>query len=451
MSQDREHLREQLCELLTTNRAEQIPDLLNGVHSADVAHILETLDPEQRGRVLVTLPPPTAGEVLFELSEASLTQVLEALPENFLIAIIEDLDSDDAADIVSLLPAERAGIILRRMDKVDSAEVQALLKYPEDTAGGIMQVEMIRVHTRDRVRDAIETIRARREEVENLNNVFVVNDANRVVGILPLSKLILLAPDSLISEVMEPNPTLIYVDEDQEEVAKKFQRYDMFSAPVVDRDGKLLGRITADDVFDVVLDEVSEDFLKLAGTGSEDIVYGTQVFRISRIRLPWLITNLFGSIITGYCLWLFKLTIRDTIALVTFIPAITAMGGNVGIQTSMIMVRGFAIGRVSFWDLKRILFKEIRVAVIMGLCCGFTLAAVAYLWHGEPILGLVVGVAMVTVIVLAGAMGTLMPALFKKLSVDPALASGPFVTTVNDITGILIYLGVAAALLSLFG
>jgi len=216
---------------------------------------------------------------------------------------------------------------------------------------------------------------------------------------------------------------------------------------VVNHSNKLVGQILVDDIIDVFEEEASEDILKMAGTNEEELLYGSKIFKISRARLPWLITNLFGGIVTGYLLWLFKVTLEDMLALITFVPVITAMGGNVGIQTSTIVVRGIATRKVLSEKMAEVLFKELKVGAIMGVACGLVAGSMASLWHHKPLLGVVVGIAMFCAITVAALTGAIVPAFFKKINIDPALASGPFVTTANDITGILIYMGIATLLL----
>lgn len=440
-----ELLLEQVVELAKEEgRASKLRETLAGLHPADVARLLEFLHDEDKQLAFKQLDNTLACTVLVELSEHSREEVLEALPPERVAAIVDELDSDDATDIVATLPEHLARFVLRKIDAQDSKEVRTLLKYPEDTAGGIMQLEMVWARDTDTIATVIEKVRSKKQEVEKLNNVFVVDSRHKLLGFIPLLHLLLLPPSQKLSATMESCPVIVKVTEDQEEVANKFMRYDVYSAPVVDDDDHLLGRITADDIFDVVYEETSEDFLRMAGTRQEEIIYGSKILKISRLRLPWLVTNLFGGLITGYLMWMFKLTIKDFVALITFIPVITAMGGNVGIQSSTIMVRGFAVGRITFSDLGRILFKEVRVALIMGLVCGSVVGIVAIVWHGKPILGLIVGVAMSLAILVASLMGTLSPVFFKKINIDPALASGPFVTTANDIVGILIYLSIAS-------
>jgi magnesium transporter len=274
-----------------------------------------------------------------------------------------------------------------------------------------------------------------------------VDDRGHLVGVISLRQLITVPPTKKLMQIMVTDVISVRTDMDQEEVARVVEKYNILAVPVVDEENKLVGIITVDDIIDVIREEATEDIMRMAGTHEDEFVYRDNVFKVSRFRLPWILINLFGGLITGYLLWVFKVTIRDVLALVTFIPVITAMGGNVGVQSASIMVRGFATGRVDFDSLKRFLFREVRVGVIMGTTCGFAVGLVGYIWHGNPTIGLVVGIAMVVAMTIASTMGTLAPAFFKKIKVDPAIASGPFVTTANDITGILVYFGVATLFL----
>ena len=234
---------------------------------------------------------------------------------------------------------------------------------------------------------------------------------------------------------------------DQEDVARLFQKYDILSAPVVEANGTLLGRITIDDIVDVIEEEVSEDLLRMGGTHEDELVYGDQIWKISRYRLPWLLTTLLGGLLTGYLLWLFKVALTDAIVLVTFVPVIMALGGSVAIQSTTITVRGMATGQIDLQRLGRTILKEIRVGLLMALACGLTLGLAAEIWHRNPALGLSVGLSLATVIVVSSIMGTLIPVVFQKLGIDPAVSSGPFVTIVNDISGLLIYLAISTGFL----
>lgn len=412
---------------------------VDGLHPADLAHLMEGLAEAEKRQLFSLLDPGFAAEVLTELSEFSRDQVLEGIQTRRLAAIVDDLPSDEATDIIADLPREQAQEVLAHIDLEDSAEVRQLLQYPEDSAGGIMQLEMVAAYANQTVSETIEHIRQKRDEVGELHNVYVVDRDRHLLGIVPLSKLILADPGTVMRRVMEPCKLMVQAGEDQETVAQKFRRYDVVSAPVVDEQERLLGRITIDDVVDVLEEEASEDFMRMAGSSEEDMFYSNQIFKISGLRLPWLLTNLIGGLITGALLWLFKGTLSDAIYLISFVPVITGMGGNVGIQSSTIMVRGFALGRITLAGLWPVVWKELRVALVMGLVCGLVVGLVADFWHGKPVLGLVVGLAMICGFTVAALMGTLAPALFKRLNIDPAISAGPFVTTANDIVGILIY------------
>lgn len=433
----------QVKKLVSQDQPDQAAQILEDMHPAEVSHVLEMLPEDNKVLLFNALSAKDAAEVIVELSEDSREQVLDFLQTDKLTEIVDDLPSDEATDIIADLPAEQASEVLRNIDAEDRAEVRALLQYDEDTAGGIMQLEMVQAHAQWTVSQVIDHIRQKSDEVDNLFNIFVVDDLKRLVGLLPLAKLVTAGPYTKAGDIMEPIDLVFQADEDQEDVAHRFRRYDAISAPVVDDKGRLLGRITGDDVMEVLEEETSEDFLRMAGSSGEDIIYSGRILRVSGMRLPWLLTNLLGGLVSGWLLWLFRVSLTDAIFLVSFIPVIMAMGGNVGVQSSTIMVRGFAVGRVSFTNLWSLLFRELRVALVMGLVCGTVSGVVAYLWHGNAALGPVVGLSMLGAIIAAAILGTLAPAAFKKMNVDPAVSAGPFVTTANDIMAIAIYFAMA--------
>ena len=434
---------EVLDQLIEEGRELDIMKLVSKFHPADIADLIDALDEEKKKKLFGLLQVETASDVIMEIDEISRELIMEDISQDKLTQIVDDMESDDATDLISELPEEQAQQILREIDREDSEEVQELLKYDKETAGGIMQLELVAVPQNVMVKDAIEQIRSSAGEVEDLHSVFIVNGGKKLVGVIPLRKLILASPDGLVKSIMDSATINVTPEVDQEEVAEIFRKYDIVSLPVIDHVGMLLGRILVDDVVDVIEKEDSEDIMKMAGIPEEELVYGSHILDISLARLPWLITNLFGGLLTGYLMWLFRITLHEVLALVTFIPVITAMGGNVGIQSSSIMVRGFATGRVDFNNLRRFLFREMKIGLIMGIACGVVAGCAAVLWHKDPLLGPIVALAMVTAITTAASMGALIPAFFKKFKIDPAIAAGPFVTTANDIVGIIIYLGIA--------
>jgi magnesium transporter len=277
--------------------------------------------------------------------------------------------------------------------------------------------------------------------------LYVTDEDNHLVGVLSLRQLLTVSPARLLKDIMIREVISVRTDVDQEEVAQLVARYNILGIPVVDDANRLVGLVTVDDVIDVMRQEATEDIYKMAGASEEELLYGYKAFKIARLRLPWLVTNLFGGVITGYLMWRFKATLAEVIALITFIPVITGMGGNVGGQSATIVVRGFATGRIDMSTLRQVFFRELRVGMIMGAVCGLTIGVVAFTWHHNPYLGLVVGMAMATAMTVAATMGVLATSFFKRIGIDPAIASSPFVQTANDITGLLIYFGTATLFL----
>ncbi len=451
---EHEDLTSQVKDLIQQGDTRRLRELFAGLHPADVADLIERLPEDQRSTAFGCLTVDHASEVMVELEPHARTDIVEAMHLPRLAQLVDEMDSDDATDIIADLPDDQASQILESIDAEDKAEVETLLEYEEDSAGGLMQLELISARPHETTTQVIARIRAHRDEVGDVANVFVIDGDRRVVGVAPLQLIVIAGPNDQLKDIMLPLTVSIGPDEDREEVARKFRKYSLLTAPVMSDDGKLLGRITVDDVMDAMEEEMDDDFLRMAGTAEEEIVYGNQVFKISRVRLPWLITNLLGGIVAGSLLSLFEATLAQVIVLVIFVPVINSMGGNVGLQSSAIMVRGFAVGRVSLNKLWSVLYREFRVGAIMGLVCGLVVGLVTLVgieldvWKASPMLGAVVGLSMFCSISGAAIIGTLAPALFKKLRIDPAIAAGPLVTTAMDNIGIVIYLSMATLCLS---
>lgn len=417
------------------------------LHPSDVAFLLAKLPPEEWETILKQLNREQLPSLLTELEDPELLHILEHIHEQQLPQLLREMESDDAADILGTLPLETARRVLGLMEPDEARRLRHLLQYPSDTAGGLMQTEMVRVSLEATVHEAIQEVRHLVESSESevdIFEVFVVNDMEQLEGNVSLDRLILARSQTPIASLVESEVYWVPVDMDQEEVASYIQQYNLVSLPVLDHNRVLLGRITVDDIVDVMEEEASEDIFQMAGVAGDDVVYD-RTLRSAVLRLPWLITNLFGGLLTGYLMWSFKGSLSEKlmVVLVSFVPVITGMGGNVGTQSSSITVRGFAIGRIDLANYTRYLLKEMRVGALMGLVCGGSLSLIGWLWHGRPGLGMVVGLALFCAMTVAASMGAIFPAIFQKLKVDPALASGPFVTTFNDVTGILIYFSMA--------
>lgn len=420
---------------------------LRTLHPADLALLFDRVDRDVWKRLVGSLATADISDLMEELDDHLRDDLAGLLHRDQLVDALGEMDSDDAADVIADLPESIAEAVLRQLPKEDRREVETLLRYPEDSAGGIMQVELVSVPDSATVDEAIEAIRAKADEVESVHFVWVVDAENRLIGMLPLDKLILAKPATRVADLADRKCVSVGPEVDQEEVAQMFLRYDLVSMAVVDAQGHLIGRITHDDIIDVVEEELEEDIMHMAGAEEPELVYTNRIFKIASVRLPWLLVTVAGGLLSGWVLWQFKVTFPQLLALLTFVPVIAAMGGNIGAQSSTIVVRGFATGRIDYDNLGRFLMREVAIGAIMGLACGLTIGIVARLWHGDWILGLTVGVSMAMAISASAVLGVLVPYLFRLLRVDPAIAAGPLVMTTNDIMGLFIYYAVALAIL----
>ncbi len=428
---------------------EALRTFLKLLHPADMAALFEILDRDHWPVVLRRLEISEISNLMEELPDHLRDDLAEHLRPDQLSQAIKEMASDDAADVLADLPDELAQDLIEALPEEDREEVETLLAYPEDTAGGLMQMEMVAVPEDATVEQAVEILRSEAADAGEFHLVYVTNGNGRLVGVLRLERLILSGQDDLIRDLMEPSRYAVAPEVDQEQVARLFKRYDLVSLAVVDEQGVLLGRILHDDVVDVIEEEVEEDMLHMAGASPDEpeLVYTDHLFQIAYARLPWLLVTLVGLAVPALLVWLFQVSFPKMIALVPFIPVIGAMGGNVGTQSATIVVRGFATGRVDFHNLGRFLGKELIISVLMGVACGALSGVGAFVWHGDYTLCLTVGISMTVAIVASAILGVLVPFLFRLIRIDPAIAAGPAVTTIDDIVAIAIYYVVALALI----
>ena len=385
------------------------------------------------------------GEVLSELGAENISHVLADVPPAEIAGLLKDLATDDVAYLLGVLPEERAKQILTLMKTEDSTEIADLLKYPKDTAGGIMTTEFFSLPEDATAQEAIRRLQ-HATDAEMVFYIYVTDKEDHLVGVLSLRQLLTVPPTTPLKHIMTRDVISVAVDMDQEEVARQVARYNLLAVPVVEKDQTLVGIITVDDVVDVIREEATEDMLKMAGAAEDTLLKSSSV-EAARLRFPWLFTNLAGSLLSGIILWYFRFTIQEVVAIVSFIPVIAAMGGNVGLQSSTLIIRGLATGGIELADMWKVFFREVRISVLLGLACGLLLTGAGWLWHGQWFLGMVVGASLMIAFLVSTSMATIMPILLKRLGVDPAVAAGPFVTTANDITGITIYLALSTAFL----
>ncbi|MBW1766755.1 MAG: magnesium transporter [Deltaproteobacteria bacterium] len=429
-------------------KKEFLKKLLGDVLPADVADLIEYLSPDERLYIFELLDPDGAGEVLVEIEAPVQERILSDLDNQVISEIVEELDSDDAADLVGDLPPDRAKEIIEKLGDDVSQEIEKLLPYAEDSAGGIMALEFVAVKADSLIQEAIDTVREKREEVENIYYLFVIDDFDRLVGIISMKDLVLEPPERNISDIMNPNVISAHVNTDQEEVAHLVKKYDLVNIPVVDEHHRLVGRITHDDIIDVLEEEADEDISLMAGVIHQEIAEESPM-RISRARLPWLVAGLFGGILAAVVINQFESSLQTILALSFFFPVIMAMGGNTGIQAATVAVRGLATGDIRLVNIGKRIWVEMKVALINGLICGILLGVIVGIWLSDFGLGSIVALSLVLIVLNAGFIGAAVPLVLKRMNIDPALATGPFVTTSNDILSLLIYLGLVTFFLRL--
>ncbi|MCH7674417.1 magnesium transporter [candidate division KSB1 bacterium] len=432
--------------LASEKNSRMILNILVGNHPADIAEILGNLSEENEKYVFGLLDADTASDVIVELDDVTREKLVSELQHERISEIVDEMESDDATDLVAELPDEVAEKVLDAIDEEGSEEVKELLQHDEDTAGGIMALEYVAVSEDTTVDEAIKEIRAKAEEVPEVYNVYVFDKDGMLAGFLPLKNLIVAQASQKIKDVLIADVISVPIEMDQEEVANIFRRYNLVSLPVVDELGKLVGRITVDDIVEVIEEEASEDIQKMAGIADEEEIRETSVFKISFGRLPWLLVGFVGQLIAALVLSQFEASLRDIFLAISFIPMMMAMGGNSGIQAATIVVRGIALGELSPDDTFKRLSREIKVSLFNGAVCGLLLFGIIAVFD-TPTFGFVLALSMLAVIINASILGASIPLILRKVGVDPAIAAGPLITTFNDIIGLAIYLGLVTAAL----
>ena len=412
---------------------------------ADLADVLTELDERERVAVVEALPPEVSSQALVEMpEEAHAEATLAALDPERAAEIVEELEDDDAADILGELDPEKQERILSEVE--DRADVDRLLRYDEETAGGRMTSHVVTVRDTATAAEALEEIRRQAEAVDDFSEVFVVDSDRRLLGILPLKDLVISRPERQVGEIMAPADISVPPDLDQEEVARLMGRYHLSTVPVVDGAGRLLGRVTVDDVIDVVEAETTEDLLQFGGVSADEELAARWTTAV-RSRLPWLYVNLITAFLAGGVVYVFQDTIRRAVMLAVWMPVIAGMGGNAGTQALAVTVRRLALGLIPRHLFVRVVGKEVLVGVANGLAIGVVVGIVAGMLGEGVRLGLVVFLAMTGNLLVAGFAGAFIPVVLERLGIDPAIASSIFVTTFTDVCGFLLLLGLAGWLL----
>lgn len=418
--------------------------LLDSLHAADIAEIYDELSVDEAKFLYLLLDKEKAADVIVELDEDDSEKFLNALPSEVVARqFIEEMDSDDAADVIGEMSEERQEEVLSHIEDYERAgDIVDLLTYDENSAGGLMAKELVAVNQKLSVSRSIVELRSQAVEVDEIYYIYVVDDNKHLVGTLSLKKLLLSSTKDFLTSISNTEVISVKTDTPGVEVAKIMKKYDLVALPVVDSIGRLKGRITIDDIVDVIQDEADKDYQMISGI-SEDVESDDSVYLLSRARFPWLLIGLIGGIMGAWVIGYFEGDIKTYAGLALFLPLIAAMGGNAGVQSSSIIVQGLANQSIIRGGVLKRLFKELLVSLLNGISLSILIFAYNFFFGSSDALTYSVSISLFTVIIFASLFGTLVPLILDKYKIDPALATGPFITTVNDIMGLLIYLSLS--------
>ena len=450
-------LEEEIFDLIEKKRFVQLKQILSEMQPADIAEIFDEAKDKEIPVLFRILPKELAAEVFVEFDSDKQEILVNAFSDNELREVLDELFMDDAADIVEEMPATVAKRILRNTDANTRRMINQLLAYPEDSAGSIMTTEYIDLKRTMTVEEAIDRIRKKGINTETIYTCYVIGSRRKLFGTISLRDLVLSGRDEIVGDLMDENVISAHTLDDKEEVAAMFERYDMLALPVVDKEGRLVGIVTVDDAIDVIQEEASEDIEKMAAILPGEKTYlKTGVFETFKSRIPWLLFLMISATFTGAIISTFEAKLAQCIALVAFIPMLMGTGGNAGSQTSVSVIRALSLGDIEFKDILRVIWKELRVSVIVGIVLGIVnfikLYLVDYLWlhtfdTGTEIVEMTtICLTLICVIIVAKMLGAALPIIAKKMGLDPAVMASPLVTTILDAVSLLIYFGIAAVL-----
>jgi magnesium transporter len=439
---------EQLSEVIKSNDDKAITLLFDDVHYADIAEVLDEVSFDEAIYIIKLLDSEKTSEILMELDEDIREKILKNLSAKEIAEEVEEMDSDDAADIIGELSEERQERVISALENDElAADIKELLSYDEETAGALMAKELVKVYETWTVAGCMRRIRGQAKDVTRVHSIYVVDKEDKLIGRLSLKDLIIAKSEQKISEIYIDKVDSVNINEDDEEVAKIMAKYDLEAIPVVDNNNVLLGRITIDDIVDLLKEEADKDYQLAAGL-TQDVDSDDSIFDLTRARLPWLFLGLLGGIGAFLIMEGFHGVLSKYVALFFFTPLIAAMAGNVGVQSSAIIVQGLANDDVK-GSVNSRLFKEMLLAALNGIILALFLFLFVWAYQGKIDLALAISVSLVVVIIVAGLIGTFVPLFLNKRGIDPAIATGPFITTSNDIFGILIYFLIAKLILGI--
>lgn len=436
----------ELIEFLLTAGREEIQDIIEDIHPVDILDAIREYDGSKK-ELLSAVPDEVIAAVIDEAEDDEKNELLSIFSDQEQIKIINEMSSDELVDLIGTVPRERAYRILTSIDKEDIEEVRDLLSYRPDSAGGIMTTEFISINEEMTVGETLKYLQGEAPDAETAYYIYVLDNIGILKGVVSLRDIVISSFDVKIADIVNENVISVPFDMDQEEVGHIFEKYGFLTMPVVDIDDRMLGIITVDDIMEILRDESTEDIFRLAGVQEGERITGNVASSV-KSRLPWLFVNLVTAILASSTVSLFEGTIQRVVALATFMPIVAGMGGNAGTQTLTIIVRGIALGELTFENARRILFREIGVGISNGIAIGLTVSLLGLIWEKNMVFGFIIGSAMFLNMLAATVAGYTIPIILKKLNIDPALASAVFVTTVTDVLGFFFFLGLATVLIS---
>ena len=438
---------EQIASLIEANNSAELSLIIADLHIADIAEIIDDLSIDNAHFLFDLIEEEKSAPVLVELEDDTLEEILSDLTAKEIAEeVIDNLESDDAADVIGKLPQNKKEEVLALIEDIERASnINDLLTYPEDTAGGLMAKELIKVNENWTTIQCLKEMRKQAEDLKEVYTIYVVDDNDKLLGILSLRKLLLIEKATAIKDIIFTDIISVKATEDDEHVANIMNKYDLIALPVVDDLNRLIGRITIDDVMDVAKDEAEKDYQMASGI-SEDVESSDTAWELTRARLPWLLIGMIGGLLGAKVIGIFDLS-GDNFELAFFIPLIAAMGGNVGVQSAAIVVQGLANDSLKMENIFQKLVKELGVGLLNGIICSIIILGAAFSLGYSLALSLTVSISLFAVIIFAAVFGTFIPLALEKYNIDPALATGPFITTVNDVLGLFIYFMIGQAIL----
>ncbi len=435
--------------LLRRGALHHLRKIVNKTHAADLSMVFRALSLSNQRILFDMIEAINQKGVLFsELDEDTFLDIIKEMNIDDIVEILEQMPTDDVADLVGRLPDDMSSTILEKMEQEGSEEVEDLLRYDDDSAGGIMVPDFIALKEDVTASEVIESLQKEHQDVEMPFYLYVIDEYERLVGVCSLRQLVVVPPETPLKSFMTTDVFSVQTSMDQEEVAKIVASYDVLAVPVVDESNKIVGIVTVDDVIDIFRQEATEDILKMAGVG-EEFVETKSIVKSTRIRLPWLFASCIGGIVAFFVIGRFEESLNEFVYLAAFIPVIMGMGGNIGTQSSTIVVRGLATGRLLIRDFWPVIFKELSIGLILGIIYGTLIGTVAQFQYGTSALAISVSLAVVLSMSIAALVGSLAPMIFARFNIDPAVASGPFVTTSIDIISVYFYFHIATLLLGI--